>query len=335
MNAPEKRRALGRGLDALLPDAAGPASPSAGKEPVFVCPIERIVARRGQPRQRFDDEKLEELARSIREHGILEPIVVRRAPAPGAAATAGGPQAAPSNMTAGGPQAAPSSMTAGGPQAAPSSMTDSYEIIAGERRWRAAQRAGLREMLVVVKDVSPRDAFELALIENVQREDLNPVELAEALERLGREHGYTQEALAERIGKDRATIANSLRLLKLPPRVRQMVIEGSLSEGHARALLGAAEAKAIETLADKVVRSSLSVRETERLVRGRKKQNAGQPESGAAQKSASVRDLEARLTRHLGTRVEVNDHGGKGEIAVRYGSLDELDRILDLIFRAP
>jgi len=323
MNAPEKRRALGRGLDALLPDAAGPASPSAGKEPVFVCPIERIVARRGQPRQRFDDEKLEELARSIREHGILEPIVVRRAPAPGAAATAGGPQAAPSNMTA------------GGPQAAPSSMTDSYEIIAGERRWRAAQRAGLREMLVVVKDVSPRDAFELALIENVQREDLNPVELAEALERLGREHGYTQEALAERIGKDRATIANSLRLLKLPPRVRQMVIEGSLSEGHARALLGAAEAKAIETLADKVVRSSLSVRETERLVRGRKKQNAGQPESGAAQKSASVRDLEARLTRHLGTRVEVNDHGGKGEIAVRYGSLDELDRILDLIFRAP
>ncbi|HEX9296280.1 MAG TPA: ParB/RepB/Spo0J family partition protein [Polyangiaceae bacterium] len=298
MTPPEKRRALGRGLDALLPDAPGTASASTGKEPVFVCPIERIVPRKGQPRQRFDDEKLEELARSIREHGVLEPIVVRRA-------------------------------------AAGASTIDSYEIIAGERRWRAAQRAGLRELLVVVKDVSPRDAFELALIENVQREDLNPVELAEALDRLVREHGYTQEALADRLGKDRATIANSLRLLKLPPRVRQMVIEGSLSEGHARALLGASDAKLIEALADKVLRGALSVRATERLVRVRKKTSDASPEGGASKKSASTRDLEARLTRHLGTRVEVHDHAGKGEIAVRYGSLDELDRLLDLILRTP
>jgi ParB family chromosome partitioning protein len=295
MSAPEKRRALGRGLDALLPDAAVPA-PSSGNDSVFTCPIERIIPQRDQPRQKFDDARLEELAQSIREHGVLEPLVVRRAASEGAASVG----------------------------------MDRYEIIAGERRWRAAQRAGLRELLVVVKDVSPRDAFELALIENVQREDLNPLELAEALERLVREHGYTQEALAERIGKDRTTIANSLRLLKLPPRVRQMVIDGTLSEGHGRALLGASDAKTIEALADKASRAGLSVRETERLVRGKKQE---QGKDGESKKSASVRDLEERLARKLGTRVEVQDSGGKGAIAIRYSSLDELDRLLDFILK--
>jgi ParB family chromosome partitioning protein len=298
MTPPEKRRALGRGLDALLPDAPA-AAPGTGNDQVFACPIERIVPQSGQPRQRFNDEKLEELAQSIREHGVLEPLIVRRAARDTSSAPA----------------------------------IDRYEIIAGERRWRAAQRAGLRELLVVVKNVSPRDAFELALIENVQREDLNPLELAEALERLVREHGYTQEALAERIGKDRATIANSLRLLKLPPRVRQMVIEGSLSEGHARALLGVSDAKAIEALAERVSRAGLSVRETERLVRGKKKQESVKNKEGEGRKSASVRDLEARLARQLGARVDVLDEGGKGHIAIRYASLDELDRILDQILR--
>jgi ParB family chromosome partitioning protein len=297
MTAPEKRRALGRGLDALLPDAPAPpaavAAPSSGKEAVFTCPIERITPQREQPRQHFDDQRLDELTSSIREHGVLEPLIVRRAAPDGSAAPG----------------------------------MDRYEIIAGERRWRAAQRAGLRELLVVVKDVTPRDAFELALIENVQREDLNPLELAEALERLVREHGYTQEALADRVGKDRTTIANSLRLLKLPPRVRQMVIAGTLSEGHARALLGA-DPKTIEALAEKVSRAGLSVRETERLVRG-KKQTAGK--NGEGPKSASVRDLEVRLARKLGARVEVRGRGEKGEISIRYGSLDELDRLLDLI----
>jgi ParB family transcriptional regulator, chromosome partitioning protein len=297
MTATEKRRALGRGLDALLPDAPAPAA-ATGKEAVFTCPIERITPQRGQPRQKFDDERLAELAQSIREHGVLEPLVVRRAASEGAAATG----------------------------------MDRYEIIAGERRWRAAQRAGLRELLVVVKDVSPREAFELALIENVQREDLNPLELAEALERLMHEHGYTQEALAERIGKDRTTIANSLRLLKLPARVRQMVIDGTLSEGHGRALLGASDPKVIEALADRASRAGLSVRETERLVRGKKKQKDGQ--TGDTKKSPSVRDLEERLARKLGSRVEVRENGGgKGEISIRYSSLDELDRLLDFILR--
>jgi ParB family chromosome partitioning protein len=296
MTTVEKRRALGRGLDALLPDvaAASSAPPPLGNDQVFRCPIERLVAQGGQPRQHFDDTRIEELAQSIREHGVLEPLVVRRL-------------------------------------ARDATGIDRYEIVAGERRWRAAQRAGLRELLVVVKDVSPSEAFEMALIENVQREDLNPVELAEALERLIREHGHTQEALAERIGKDRTTIANSLRLLKLPPRVRQFVIDGALSEGHARALLGAVETSAIELLADRVVKGALSVRETERLVRGTKKR-AGEAQA-ERQKSASVRDLEQRLARKLGTKVEVEDDGGKGRVAIHYGSLDELDRILDAILK--
>jgi ParB family chromosome partitioning protein len=295
MNPADKRRpALGRGLDALLSDVAVGAGLT--KEQVFACPIERIVPQKGQPRRHFDEQRLEELAQSIREHGVLEPIVVRRGP----------PSAGNAEL---------------------------YEIIAGERRWRAAQRAGLRELLVVVKDVAAKEMFELALIENVQREDLNPLELAEALDRLTREHGYTQEALAERLGKDRATIANSLRLLKLPARVRQMVIEGLITEGHARALLGAADARTMEALAERIARTGLSVRDTERLVRAKKEEKATGGE--AAGKSAGVRDLEERLARHFGTRVEVRDDKakGNGEIAIRYGSLDELDRLLDVLLR--
>jgi ParB family chromosome partitioning protein len=291
MSAPEtRRRALGRGLDALLPVAPASA-PGYGDKNVFTCPLEKIVPQKGQPRQHFDSRKLDELAQSIREHGLVEPLVVRRMPGGG----------------------------------------DKLELVAGERRWRALQRAGLREALVVVKEVSAKEAFELALIENVQREDLNPIELAEAFDRLVREHGYTQEALAERLGKDRTTVANGLRLLKLPPRVRAKVVEGALTEGHARALLGAGEPTVIEDLAERVMRAGLSVRATEALVRSRAKQ--GTKGNGAADpgegKTASVRDLEARLTRGLGTRVEVRDRGNKGEIAIPYADLDALDRLLE------
>ena len=281
-----KRRALGRGLDALLPAASPP--PGVGDKSFFLCPLEKIVPQNGQPRQHFDGHKLDELAQSIREHGLVEPLVVR--PAAG--------------------------------------QTGKFEIIAGERRWRALQRAGMRDALVVVKDVSAKDAFELALIENVQREELNPIELAEAFDRLVREHGYSQEALAERVGKDRTTITNALRLLKLPPRVRASVVSGVLSEGHARALLGAGDAAAIEQLAERVLRGSLSVRATEALVRQRAGRKAERPEA-RDEKSPSVRDLEVRLARALGTKVEVRDRGNKGEIAIPYGDLDALDRILD------
>jgi ParB family transcriptional regulator, chromosome partitioning protein len=285
VSAPEsKRRALGRGLDALLP-AAQPIAPADGDRSVFACPVEKIIPQKGQPRQRFDAQKLDELAQSIREHGLIEPLVVRRV-----------------------------------------ASSDQFELIAGERRWRALQRAGLREALVVVKDVSPEAAFELALIENVQREDLNAIELAEAYERLLRDHGYTQEALADRLGKDRTTIANVLRLLKLPARVRARVVASELSEGHARALLGAGEAAAIEQLAERVVRGGLSVRATEALVRTHGKSAAGA--KGVA-KSPSVRDLEQRLARALGTRVEVRDRGNKGEVVIPYADLDALDRLID------
>jgi ParB family chromosome partitioning protein len=281
MSTDTKRRALGRGLDALLPSAPAPVS---GDKHAFLCALEKIQPQKGQPRQVFVDDRLEELAQSIREHGLIEPIVVRRIP-----------------------------------------NSDRFELIAGERRWRACQKAGLREALVVVKDVSPKDAFELALIENVQREDLNPIELAEALDRLLKEHGYTQDALAERLGKDRTTIANSVRLLKLPPRVRAKIISGELTEGHGRALLAAGDR--IEELAEKVIRGKLNVRATEALVRKKEKKDGGEKKTET--KSAAIRDLEQKLTRTLGSKVEVRDNGNKGEIAIPYGDLDQLDRIID------
>jgi len=293
----EKARALGRGLDALLPvpsSADGSRSSSAIELGLFRCPIERITPQVGQPRQYFDDDALDELAASLRAHGLLEPLVVRRA----------------------------------------AGVTEQYEIIAGERRWRAAQRAGLQDVLVVVKDVSSTEAFELALVENVQREDLNPIEFAEALDRLLHEHGYTHEALAGVLKKDRSTVTNALRLLKLPSPVRAYVMDGRLSEGHARTLLGLSDEKHIEALADQVLRGRLSVRQTEGLVKsarggslGTDKRNHEKPTSNA--KSPAVRDIETRLSRHLGSKVEVRDVNGHGDILIAYGSLDELDRLLE------
>lgn len=278
-----KKRALGRGLDALLPPR-----PSVGthEKTVFSCALEKLVPQKGQPRKYFDPLALGELAQSIKEHGLLEPIVVRDVGA------------------------------------------DRFEIIAGERRWRACQKAGLREALVIVKSVADDDAFELALVENLQREDLGPVELAEGLERLVKQRGYTQEMLGKRLGKDRTTISNALRLLKLPARVRARVVSGELSEGHARALLGLVDQAAMEPMADKVIRGRLSVRATEALVRSARKTSASGPRTTPG-KSASVRDLEARLSRALGTRVEVRDAGNKGEIAIGYADLDALDRLIE------
>ncbi|MDC0681321.1 ParB/RepB/Spo0J family partition protein [Sorangium atrum] len=301
MNADQKgaRRALGRGLDALLP-AAPPATATAAEgRSVFVCAIEKIVPQKGQPRQHFDETELEELTGSIREHGLIEPLIVRRTQA----------------------------------------GNDAFELIAGERRWRAAQRAGLREVLVVVKDVSPKEAFELALVENVQRADLNPIEIAEAFDRLLREHSYTHQTLAERVGKDRTTIVNSLRLLRLPPRIRTMVISRELSEGHARALLGAPSDKVMADVAERTVHGKLPVRKVEALIKAAKEreiraaegegEEAGEKKRGG--KSPAIKDLEARLARRLGTRVEVRDQGGHGELGITYGSLDELDRIIALL----
>jgi len=300
MSEKSSKRALGRGLDALLPTKPAPTA-HFGDGSMFTCPVEQIVPQEGQPRQHFDEEELAELAASIREHGVIEPIVVRKV-------------------------AAPAKQRGGLP-------TNRYAIIAGERRWRASQRAGLRDVPIVVKDVSPRQAFEMALVENVQRTDLDAIEVAEAYDRLIREHEYTAESIAQKVGKNRTTVVNSLRLLKLPPRVRSLVISRELSEGHARALLGAPDDRAMNEIADKTIRGRLAVRAVERLIkqaRQRAKPSRGRKEK-VVEKSASVRDLETRLMRRLGTRTEVRDKDGMGELAIHYGSLDELDRLLALL----
>ncbi len=285
-----KPRGLGRGLDVLLPAGRTRPPPSQSAAPTtdlrhFECALERIVPNRAQPRQHFDATALEELTQSIKEHGLIEPLVVRRV---------------------------------GG--------EDKYEIVAGERRWRAAQRAGLREVPVIVKDWDDKHAFEIALIENVQREDLNPIEFAEALRRLVDDYGHTQESLVTVVGKERTTIANALRLLRLPEHVRNLVIGGSLSEGHARALLGASDERTIIQLAELAVRKKLSVRQVEAEVRARRGGDKNKPK-----KSTSTKDLEQRLSRKLGTRCELRDKDGKGELVIRYADLDELDRLLDIL----
>lgn len=203
---------------------------------------------------------------------------------------------------------------------------DKFEIVAGERRWRACQRAGLREVLVVVKQLDDKKAYELALIENVQREDLNPIEFAAALRRLIDDYGHTQESLADAVGKDRTTITNALRLLKLPARVLELITQGGLTEGHGRALLGAPDDKTMVHLAELAVRRKMSVRQVESEVRHLK---SNSPK--AKPKTPSIRDLEGRLARKLGSRCEVRDKDGKGHLRIHYADLDELDRILDVL----
>ena len=303
------RRALGRGLDALIPGGAPPAPAARDaldeireapvkRRDLFRLPIEDVHPSQEQPRHSFDETLLEELAQSIRSHGVIQPVVVRER----SAAEGGG-----------------------------------YWLIAGERRWRAAQRAGMREIPAIVREATPAKAFELALIETVQRADLDPIEEAEAYRRLSDEHGLTQEQLAEQVGKDRTTITNALRLLKLPPAVRSLVQQGSLTMGHARALLGLEDPAAIDAAARKVTAKALSVRATEELVRKERDPEKPKASKDVDTKSAGVRDLEQRLTRALGARVAVLDKGGNqgGRIEISYANLDDLDRILDRLAPDP
>jgi ParB family chromosome partitioning protein len=284
----EKRRpALGRGMAALLSNAAPPPSSQVAAAPgrtLLALPIEAVQRNPAQPRKRFEEAKLEELAASIREHGIVEPILVRR-------------------------------------------EGSGYRILAGERRWRAAQRAGLKEIPAILRDASEREAFELALVENLQREDLNPIEEAEAFEVLVEDHGLTQEAVAQRVGKERSTVANALRLLKLPQDVRDLVKDGQLDMGHARALLALEGEDAIRKAAQRVVREKLSVRATEALVRLLTRK--GKTAKSAPAETAAIRDLTARLQRRLGARCRVLPRSAvAGKLEVEYTSLDELDGIL-------
>ena len=278
-----KRPALGKGLSALIPDAPEPRI-----SPVEID-IDRLAPNDFQPRAHADDARLEELTRSIKSNGIIQPIVVRQ-------------------------------------------LGDRFQIIAGERRWRAAMRAGLTRVPVVVRDVAPgqeRSLLEMALIENIQREDLNPIEEAQAYRRLADDFQLKQDQIADAVGKDRTSVANTLRLLKLPDEVRAEVVAGTLSMGHARALLALPTEAEQRRAARDVIARNLSVRETEALVK--KITDAAPPTAPAAPKPVDVhtRAAEERLRLALGTRVRIVRQGTRGRIEIDFGSEEELIRIYD------
>lgn len=290
--------ALGKGLSSLLPSANMSSVPEfAPRKDYFACPIEKIYPNPNQPRKRFDDEPLAELASSIKEKGILQPLVVKK-------------------------------------------TEKGYLLIAGERRWRAAQKAKLREVPVVVKDLPEREIMELALIENLQREDLNPIETAMAFEKLIIDLGLTQEEISKRVGKDRSTIANHLRLLKLPDEVKRALGDGLISEGHARSLLPLDDRDRQLQLLDEVLKKGVSVREIERRVKTiREVSGTSSPsQSSAPRKSVTPQSgdhetLERALASFLGTKVSIASKGdySKGQIVIDFYSKEDLDRILDLI----
>jgi ParB family transcriptional regulator, chromosome partitioning protein len=283
MSERASRRQLGRGLAALFGEADGVASAAAASQ--RLVPIERIRPGAMQPRRRFAEAELEGLAQSIREKGILQPLLVR---------------------------------------AVDAGETD-FELIAGERRWRAAQRVGLHAVPIIIRQISDSEALEIALIENLQREDLSPLEEAEAYRRLIDELGRTQASLADALGKSRSHVANTVRLLSLPAPVRRRLDEGELTAGHARALLAAADPAA---LAAEVVRRGLNVRATERLVQRR----AEAPRAARRRiHEADTVALERELSARLGLRVALEVKKRGGALTLHYARLDQLDRVLKLL----
>lgn len=280
---------LGKGLDLLIPAAEETTSEDIRKD-VVVLKTSMIEPNREQPRKKFDEEALEELSESIKQYGIIQPIVVCK-------------------------------------------KDDYYQIIAGERRWRAAKKAGLKEVPVVIKDYSEKEIAEISLIENIQREDLNPIEEAQSYKKLIDDYKLTQDELAKRVSKSRTVITNAMRLLKLHDDVQKMLVDGSLSAGHARALLGIDNKDKQLKLANDIVEKSLSVRQTEDLVKainegtGKKKPQAKKDDMAFVYK-----DLEKKLGAALGTKVKINRRDkGKGKIEINYYSEDELDRIYGVI----
>jgi len=278
---------LGKGLDLLIPKSE-PVEEKRTADPQ-VLKISQVEPNRNQPRKQFDKESLQELAGSIKQYGIIQPIIVAK-------------------------------------------KEDYYEIIAGERRWRAAKMAGLKEVPVVIKEYSEKEIAEISLIENIQRENLNPIEEAKAYKSLIEEYNLTQEELSERISKSRTQITNTMRLLKLHDKVQKMLIDGSISAGHARALLGLEIQEEQLLTAQKIVAENLSVRQTEDLVRQINNPPKSKKASPKIKNSVFYKDLERRMTEALGTKVKINQkEQGKGRIEISYFSEDELDRIFTII----
>ncbi|HTY20477.1 MAG TPA: ParB/RepB/Spo0J family partition protein [Geobacteraceae bacterium] len=274
-----KKTGLGKGMGALLTIV------EEERGIYFSCPIEEIRPNKSQPRKTFSSEKLEELAASIREKGIIQPLVVRK-------------------------------------------KGDHYELIAGERRWRASQRAGLREVPVVIQDVSDDTAVELALIENIQREDLNAVEEAEAYHALLEKFSLSQEELAKRVGKDRSTVTNALRLLKLPGEIKRDIVEERLAMGHARALLALDDQELQKKGRDEIIKRNLTVRETEALVKRLKSSRVRHP---VKKTDPQMTELLDQLKRHFKAKVALRQGKRGGKIEISYTNLDDLTRIIEII----
>jgi ParB family chromosome partitioning protein len=254
------------------------------------CGIEEIVPNRSQPRKHFDESKLQELAASIKEKGILEPLIVRK-------------------------------------------VDQGFEIVVGERRWRAAQKAGLREVPILIKEIGERESLELSVIENLQREDLNPLEEAEAFKRLTEEFGFNQGDLATRIGKDRTTVANALRLLKLPAEVKNQLLQNHITSGHARAILSLENREKQKELCSLIIQRGLSVREAETLAKrwSEKPKRAVPSTKRKGDLQSQLRSLQDSLRRQLGTKVLIHQKGKKGKIEIEYYSYEDLERIVEAI----
>jgi ParB family transcriptional regulator, chromosome partitioning protein len=288
-----QKKALGRGLGALIPtrpvEQPPPPPPAATPGPgLAVVAIEQISPNPYQPRKTFNDASIEELARSVKEHGIIQPLVVTKI------------------------------------------GDNKYRLIAGERRFRAAQKAGLDSVPVVVKEtMTDGDVLQVALIENIQREDLNPIEEAYAYHQLHEEFQLTQEEISKRVGKERSTVANFLRLLKLPDSVKKLLAAGQLSMGHARAILAVDSPKKQEQLAERVVKRTLNVRQTEMLAAETANKGADKAEQPEKEKDVFTRDAEERLARTLRSKVEIDRKRRGGVIHIRFGSEDELIRLVE------
>ncbi len=285
-------KGLGRGLDSMIPDKVGEKAvaqvPEEGKQEVFVN-ISKVEPNREQPRKNFDEDALLELSESIKQFGILQPLLVQ-------------------------------------------DKKDYYEIIAGERRWRAAKLAGLKEVPIIIKNLTDQEIVEISLIENIQRENLNPIEEAMAYKRLLNEFHLKQDEVAERVSKSRTAVTNSMRLLKLDERVQQMVVDDMITTGHARALLGIANEDKQYILAQQIFDEKLSVRETEKLVKkiqNQKEEVQKKPVDDTM--SIIFQDLEQKLKNIMGTKVSINQKGNdKGKIEIEYFNKEELDRLIEL-----
>ena len=284
------RKALGKGINALIPDfeMGVPESHENGPAKNTELLIDEISPNRFQPRKYFDDDKLEELVTSIRDNGVLQPIVVQKVEA-------------------------------------------GYELVVGERRWRASKKAGLKKIPAVIREVTVAQALELAIIENIHRQDLNPIEEADAYARLADEFALTQEMIAKRVGKSRTAVANTLRLLKLSRNIKEDLISGKISMGHARALLGLDNAGQMEALRKEIFKQDLTVRQIESRVSRLKQSVSKKPVSLVSKKNIFIKDLEKEFERRLGTKVDIKPAKKGGKLVVTYYSDDDLDRIKDLI----